>query len=653
MKILMRSTVVLLLLLGTTAVFAQNEKKALKNAERHLSYDEYKQAIPYLKEAVGYNPKNALSQYQLGRCLFISYEKKAALKHFEKAYGLNKEVDDELSWYYAQTLHYVLRFDEAVEQYKRALTKTRDRDPRYRRIQMSIRHCNYGKTAVDDPVNAKIVNVGPPINTQHAEHSPVISADESVMIYTTIYPNNKGCKGDPMCVLEDIYISTNENGKWGKPKPIDAVNTNNHDATIGLSPDGQKLFIYKNPPGYGDIFTSELDGKAWGKPESMGSPINSKYWEEVVSLAPDGKTVYFTSERPGGIGMSDIYKATMQDDGDWGEPENLGPALNTVDAERAPFIHPNGVELYFSSDGRKDGIGGFDIYRSTMQEDGSWGRPENLGYPINTPDDDIYFVLSADQKTGYYASAKEGGYGEKDIYKIIMPEDEPVVVIEDTIKEDTAEPVVVKANALTILKGVVTDAKTGEFLEANIRVIDNEKNQVVATFNSNSATGKYLTPLPAGKNYGVEVEREGYLFKSLNVNIPVSEGYQEIVKDIDLAKIEIGAQIRLNNIFYDYDKATLRPESKAELDRLYKLMDENPKIKVEIGSHTDSDGSDAYNERLSQARAQSVVDYLIDLGIPVNRMVATGYGEKQPEVPNTTPENKQLNRRSTLKILDY
>ena len=649
MKIFTSFIVVLAFGFGTTFLFGQNEKKALRNAERHLSFDEYKQAIPYLQEAAKYNAQNALTQYILGKCLFINAEKKRALKNFEKANTLNKDVNPDLSWYYAQSLHYVLQFDEAAEQYKRALTKVRERDPRYRKIKMAITHCEYGKMAIKSPVKAKIVNVGPPINTQYAEHSPVISADESIMIYTTIYPSNKGCKGDPMCGLEDIYISEQNEGKWQKPKPIKAVNTSNHDATIGLSPDGQKLFIYKNPPGYGDIFISELDGKDWGKPESMGAPINSKYWEEVVSIAPDGKTVYFTSERPGGTGMSDIYEANLGDDGKWGEPKNLGAGINTIDEERSPFIHPNGVELYFSSDGRKDGIGGFDIYRSTKQADGSWGPPENLGYPINTPDDDIYFVLSADQKTGYYASAKEGGYGNKDIYKIVMPENEPPVVVEEAETTVVAPPVV---NALTVLKGVVTDAKTGAFLEADIRVIDNEKNQVVANFKSNSATGKYLVTLPAGRNYGIEVGRKDYLFKSLNVNIPKADGYQEIIQDIELSQIEIGVEIRLNNIFYDYDKATLRPESRSELDRLFQLMNENPGIKIELGGHTDSDGSDTYNLKLSQARSQSVVDYLVGKNISRERLVAKGYGESKPEVPNDSPENKQLNRRTVLKILE-
>lgn len=640
--------VVLIALIGTTSVYGQTEKKALRNADKHLGYDEYKQALPYLKEALGYNDNNALAQFLMGKCLFKTYRKKEALPHFEKAYQLNKEIAPSLSLYYAKCLHYVLEFDKAILQYQKALNHLSPKDPAYRETDMAIQHCTYGKVAVLTPVNARIENVGPPINTQYSEHSPVINADESVLIYTTVYPTNTGCKGDPGCGLEDIYISTKQGKKWGAPYPIDEINTNNHDATIGLSPDGQKLFVYKNPPGSGDIFYSELKGDKWSKPLGMGRTINSKDWEEAISLSPDGNTVFFTSDRPGGKGLSDLYMSVLTAKGEWGPPINLAN-LNTTEWERTPFIHPNGVELYFSTNGRKDCIGGFDIFRSTKQSDGTWGTPENLGYPINTPDDDIYFVFSADQKTGYYSSAKEGGYGEKDIYKIVMLEEEVIVVAEEEEVVTKPKPVV---NALTILKGVITDAKTHQPVDATIQVIDNELNKVVANFSSNSATGKYLVSLPSGKNYGIRVENPEYLFKSVNVNIPSSGGYQEIIKDIDLDKIEVGKAIVLNNIFYDYDKATLRLESKAELERLFGFMNDNPKIKIEIGGHTDADGSESYNQSLSEERSQSVVDYLIDRGVHISRMTAKGYGEKSPMVANDTPENKQRNRRTELKILE-
>lgn len=640
--------VVLILGIGTTSAFGQNEKKALANAEKALGYDEYKTAIPFLKEAVGYNANNSMSQFLLGKCLFQNYEKKEALVHFEKAFGLNKDIDPELSYYYAKCLHFTLKFDQAIEQYNRGMTKITNKDPRYAEMAREIEHCKYAKTAVANPVKAKIVNVGPPVNTQYSEHSPIIDADETVLIYTTVRPDNIGCKGDPACELEDVYIADKAGKGWGNPRPIKEINTNAMDASIALSPDGQNLFIYRNPPAGGDIFESHLDGKKWTDPKSVGEPVNSKSYETTVSISPDGKRMFFTSDRAGGFGDTDIYMSELQPDKKWGAPKNLGPKINTLFADDSPFFHPDGVTLYFSSTGRNDCLGGFDIYQTTLQPDGSWSTPKNLGYPINTPDNDIYFVLSADKKDGYYASAKEGGYGEKDIYKIEIEEEKPAIVVK---VEDTLKPVVV-VNALTILKGVVTDAKSGLPLEGAITVIDNDRNVVVSTLNSNSATGKYLVSLPSGRNYGITVEREGYLFKSLNVNIPKSEGFQEVVQDVALDKIEIGVGIVLNNIFYDVDKATLRPESVSELERLNKLMLDNPTLKIEIGGHTDSDGSDEHNETLSQNRAQSVVDFLVKKGIVRERMVAKGYGEKTPVVANDTKENKQLNRRTELKILE-
>ncbi|MFM2375761.1 MAG: hypothetical protein RLZZ165_858 [Bacteroidota bacterium] len=641
--------VAIVLGVGTTFAFGQNEKKALANAENALGYDDYKLAVPYLKEAVKYNPNNPLSQFQLGKCLFHLYEKKQALAHLEKAYSMDKEVDSELSYYYAKCLHYLLRFDEAIDQYKRGMMKVDAKDPRNGEMAREITHCNYAKKMIANPVQAKIINLGPPVNTQYSEHSPIIDTDETVLIYTTVRPDNNGCKGDPSCLLEDIYIAEKVANGWGSPHPIKEINSSAMDASIALSPDGQHLYIYRNPPAGGDIFESTLKGKTWTDPRSVGEPVNSKNYETTVSISSDGKRMFFTSDRPGGFGDTDIYMSELQPNNKWGAPKNLGSKINTVFADDSPFIHPDGVTLYYSSIGRAECLGGFDIYQTTMQPDGTWSEPQNLGYPINTPDNDIYFVLSADKKRGYYASAKEGGYGEKDIYRIEIAEEKSSVI---TQVEDTLKPVVVVKNALTILKGVVSDAKTAEPLEASITVIDNDRNVVVSTLNSNSATGRYLVSLPSGRNYGIRVEREEYLFKSLNINIQKSDGFQEIVQDVALDKIEVGVGIVLNNLFYDVDKATLRPESIGELERLLMLMEENPSLKIEIGGHTDSDGTEEHNEVLSQNRAQSVVDFLVEKGVNRERMVATGYGESTPVVPNDTKENKQLNRRTELKILE-
>ena len=303
----------------------------------------------------------------------------------------------------------------------------------------------------------------------------------------------------------------------------------------------------------------------------------------------------------------------MGEDGKWGKAENLGPTINTIYDEEGVYLHPDGKTMYFSSKGHRT-MGSYDIFTSVLQ-DGKWSEPENIGYPINSADKDVFFVVSASGKHGYYSSARMDAIGETDIYLITLlgPEKETVMNTEDqyllssniTEREAVIEPKMDMkfASNVTILKGVVTDASTKEPLNAVIVITDNEKNEIVSTFQSNSATGKYLVAIPSGKNYGIAVTMEGFLFYSENVDLPKSKAYQEIEKDIELSRLEVGKKIVLKNIFYDFDKSTLRPQSIAEIERLTKLLEVNPKMRIEISSHTDNVGSAAYNEKLSANRA--------------------------------------------------
>jgi outer membrane protein OmpA-like peptidoglycan-associated protein len=285
-----------------------------------------------------------------------------------------------------------------------------------------------------------------------------------------------------------------------------------------------------------------------------------------------------------------------------------------------------------------------------------------MGYPVNTPDDDVFFVISASGKHGYYASFNSNGYGEKDIYMITFlglekpmvmnNEDNLLASLTAPVKETVMAPTVqIKEAQLTILKGVITDDLTKKPLEATIEIIDNLKNEVIASFTSNSSTGKYLVSLPAGRNYGIAVKKENYLFHSENFDIPNTAAYQEVVKDVALKNIAVGSKIILKNIFFDFDKATLRPESTNELERLTKLLNDVPTLKIEISGHTDSKGADAYNKTLSNNRAKAVVEYLIKKGIAADRLTSVGYGEEQPIDTNDTEEGRQMNRRTEFKIL--
>jgi outer membrane protein OmpA-like peptidoglycan-associated protein len=488
-----------------------------------------------------------------------------------------------------------------------------------------------------DTLRISIVNAGKNVNSEFPEYAPVISADGLIMVFTSRKPVTEREYMMGKMGKENVYITYFDEKKkrWGDPKRLEeTVNEpGRHNSAIALSNDGQKMLLYRDDNmGNGDIYESELAGDAWSIPLKLPAPINSKYHESSATYSPNKNIIFFVSNRKGGLGGRDIWYCEIGNNEIWGEAKNAGPVINTPEDEEGIFLHPDGKTLYFSSKGHK-GEGGYDIYRSVL-ENGSWSAPENLS-EINTPEDDLYFVLGANGQTGFFASAKPGGMGDKDIYEIYFKR-----------KKKESSP------QLTLLKGIVSDEVSGLPVQARIEILDNEKNKVINTINSNEISGKYLASLPSGKNYGIVIRAEGYLFQSENVNIPYSAGYQEIIKDIKLKKVEIGKSIVLNNIFYDFDKATLRPESKSELLRLLTLMKENPKMKVEISSHTDDKGSDDYNMKLSQARAQSVVDFLIENRIEKERLTAKGYGETVPISPNDTDEGRQLNRRTEFKILE-
>lgn len=497
--------------------------------------------------------------------------------------------------------------------------------------------------AQSDSVKIEITNVGKKINSAYSDFAPVISADGSMMIFTSRRPvtekEKKKGKEAPETVYQSEYDA--EKDEWTEAEILsETVNipTYNNSA-IALSADGQRMLLYKDDiKGNGDIYESVLKGTEWSAPEKLPAPINSDYHESSAAYSPDGNTIIFVSNRPGGLGGRDIWYCTkLRKNGKWGDAKNIGKEINTDKHEEGVYMHPDGKTLYFGSQGHNS-IGGLDIFIS-VEGKLKWSEPVSIGEPINTTGDDAYFVIEASGKFGYYTSQHEGGLGEKDIYKVTFTRE---------TKSETKKP---DGPKLILLKGVITDEKDGHYLEATIQVIDNEKNEILSTLVSNSSTGKYLVTLPAGKNYGIYVNAKGYLFHSENFDVNDTAQYTEVIKDIALKKLEVGSQIVLNNIFYDFDKSSLRTESMAELDKLTELMKDNPSLTIEISSYTDNKGSDEYNLKLSQARAQSVVDYLIGKGTDTKRMTAKGYGEGSPRATNDTDEGRQQNRRTEFKIL--
>ena len=683
----MKKTITFLAIIFATIVQAQNvefnkenfkeNKEGLKDALKNIKKGDeiclqgpsfFKDALSYYLEADKFNSNNASLNYKIGKSYLYSKYKLKSIPYLEKAYSLNPKVDPQIHYFLGQAYHLNMQWDKAIEEFNTFLKNStpNDKSDLFPDPNKHIQECIVGKKLEQNPIRVFIDNVGADVNSPYPDYGPVISADESVMMFTSRRPNTTGGQRDPYNneFMEDIYISTNKTGKWGPAmnmgKPI---NTENHDANSGLSADGQKVLIYIGSNN-GDLFESELKGESWSKPDQMNKNINTPYHESSACYSPDGKSVYFVSDNPdnGGFGDRDMYISTKDQKGRWGKAVNLGPTLNTKYGEEGVFIHPDGKTLYFSSQGHET-MGGYDIFKSVFDDKTkTWSEPVNLGYPVNTTDDDVFFVISASGKHGYYSSFKETGYGEKDIYMIsFLGAEKPIVLDnEDNLLANRAAPVKEAVTAqviaiteakLTILKGVITDALTLKPLEATIEIVDNEKNEVIATFTSNSSSGKYLVSLPAGKNYGIAVKKENYLFHSENFDIPLTSAFQEITKDVALSNITVGSKIILKNIFFDTSKSTLRKESTNELARLNKLLVDVPTLKIEISGHTDSRGSADLNQKLSENRAKAVVDYLVKAGIPINRLTYKGYGKDQPIATNETEEGRQLNRRTEFTIL--
>ncbi len=639
----------------------------------------YRMALGEYLKAYEYNQHNAELNYKIGACYLYSTEKAKAFDFLQKAYKAKPGVADDIYYLLGWSLQLNYEFDEAIKYYRNFQNDQGVADPKKGKskgdevthdVDKKIRECESGKILLKTPIRVFLDNLGPSVNSKYPDYAPVITTDESVLIFTSRREGSTGEEIDPndMLYYEDLFVSYNdEKTGWSQAINMRSLNTDGHDASVGLSPDGQILYTYKGVPD-GTLFESVLKGDNWSKPKELSGNINTnKQHETSASISYDGKKLYFVSDRAKdgqgnpSLGGKDIFVCELQKNGSWGPAKNVGAPINTKYDEEGVFMHPDGVTMYYCSKG--DGtMGGYDVFYSEADGAGNWSAPVNIGYPVNTPDDDVFFVVAGNARYAFYSSAREGGYGLQDIYRITFlgPEKMMVMGTEDnliassnaTIQQKVEQQVVeVKKVRLTIMKGTITDALSGVAVEASIEIVDNETNELITTLTSNSKTGKYLVSLPSGKNYGVAVKADGYLFYSENIDIPEATAYQEVTKDIVLSKVGIGSKIVLKNIFFDYGKETLRETSFGELDRLVALLNSYPNMTIEIGGHTDNSGSLKLNTDLSEARAKSVVDYLVDKGISKTRLSFKGYAYLQPIATNDTDDGRQQNRRVEFKVI--
>ncbi len=654
----MKKTVLILFFsLSLISIKAQNAEdfdEKFDKAKKSVTSGNCDEALLLYLQLNQMDTGNANINYLIGYCYINGRKGRAkAIPYLEKGKlsitsdykdGSSKERNAPILTYIllGDIYHTHSKFDLAIQSYERykheLFLNKKKNDVNYKYAERQIEMCLTAKELVANPVKVRIENMGKGLNSPYADYSPVLTADQSIMIFTTRRPESTGDLTDSSKYFEDIFISYRQDSTWSIAQSIGKpINTDGNEASVGISPDGQEILIYKDDNGDGNIYSTTLNGDTWSTPIKLNENINSKYWEPSAFISADGHTIYFVSDRPGGFGGRDIYTSEKSDNGDWGKAKNMGSIINTKYDEEAPFIHPDGVTLFFSSNGHKT-MGGFDIFYSSLAYNGTkWLKPVNVGYPVNSPEDDVFYVVSPDKTKAYYSSFKEGGYGEKDNFMI-------------TFLDQKQAP-------LTVLKGVVKEANGSIPQEILITVTDNETGNIVGVYKTNSKTGQYLFVLTPGKNYNISYEAEGFLFYSENRDIALKTNYYEIFKAIQLPPIIIGSKITLNNIFFDFDKATLRKTSTVELKNILKLMNKYPKISIEIAAYTDSKGTAEYNLNLSKERAQAVVDYLIINKIPKERMAAKGHGESYPDALNQNadgsdnPVGRQLNRRAELKII--
>ncbi|MGQ1891226.1 OmpA family protein [Thermophagus sp. OGC60D27] len=542
-------------------------------------------------------------------------------------------------------------YDMAIGYLKRYKKVNSDKNA-IKRADSMIKQILFVKQIMNNPYDITLKNEGTNLNSDFDEYWPSLTADEQTMVLTVLYPRDMNLYKEKKDALpkssmfyqEDFYIShVDSSGQW-RPRSLlpGKINTNSNEGAQTLSADGNKMFFTgcgrPDSKGSCDIYFSQKTEKGWSEPVNIGAPVNSPYWESQPHFSADGRTLFFISNRPGGLGGKDIWKATLlgfkSDGTPWfGNLENLGKPVNTPKDENSPFLHHDGQTLYFSSNGHR-GLGGMDLFVSRKIAAGQWSEPINMGSPINSTKDEIGLIVTAKGSKAYFSTdGKKASTRGKDIYSFNLPRDfQPTPVL--------------------YVKGKVFDAETEEVLPAQFNLINLETEEVVVTSEGNSSSGQFLVCLPTGGEYAFKADHPGYLFFSGNFDLkgdhPLDQPYH---LDIALQPIKQGALVRLENVFFETDSYNLKSQSTIELQEVVSFLKKNPMVKIRIEGHTDNVGTEKYNLQLSINRAKSVYQYLVNQGIDKTRLEYQGYGYSKPVDTNETEEGRANNRRTEMRIL--
>lgn len=617
--------------------FGIKSKKAVDyylDAKQQEQYRDYRKAVEFYDKAVAEEPAFGEAWFNKGACLYALHDYNKAIEPFEKAREVLKDPNAML-WYFLGEVYFnENRFAEASDNYAKFFAAS----PKVpitviETARQHQKNAAFAAEAMKNPVKFNPINMGENVNSIQDEYLPYLTADEQTIFFTSRRSENMGgYNAEYRDYLEDFYYSELKDGEWQPAKNLGApVNTIQNEGAASFTPDGQ--FVYftacERQGGFGncDIYVAKLEGSKWSKPENLGPAINTQAWESQPCISQDGNTLYFASGRSGGQGGEDIWYSEKVN-GKWQTAVNMGNVINTPGTENSPFLHSDDVTFYFSSD-YHPGIGKMDLFLARRTAEG-WTKPENLGYPLNTAAYESNIFVNAKGTTAYINSTRAGGLGRGDLYYFEL---------DPRIQPQFA----------TFVRGFVRETGTSKPLNAMVTFVNLSTGDTVRSVQTNNASGKFLLTLPTDQDYAAFVDSRGYMFASQNFSMrgtPVDKDkYYDLI--IELNPITTKANTVLKNVFFDTAKSTLKEESFPELDHLIQFMRINPKVKIELGGHTDDVGSDQDNQLLSDKRAEAVKAYLVKGGIPESRLVSMGYGETRP----ISKEDKGQNRRTEFTIL--
>jgi len=631
-----------------TAADAQSARKDMQMANKMYNQENYRASIPFYERALAKDPNNAQALFRAG-VAYLSFDKEKASEYIYKAQKLKPKVSKDIEYWLGRVDHLNYNFDEAITHYQNYNgTLKKKNDSRREEVAQLIQHSKNAKVLFNAPKDIFVKNLGPTVNTQYSEHSPVISSDDKTLIFTTRanptdIPGLDTKRRDKTAADGEYYEGIVETHRvdadnWEKPRSLStALNSKGHDASDQLFDNDSKLLMYRSDED-GDVFiASKTPGGDWGAPTKLNSNINSKQYEGDAYITPDGNTLYFSTAHYSEDGNLDLYYSTRTPGGDWGPAKSLGGVINTKYDEDSPYLSRDGKTLYFSSRGHNT-MGDYDIFKSQYDSIGhKWGRPENMGYPINTPDADSYYRLAPDGTYAYLSSYRIGGYGEKDIYTISY-------IKNINIKGQVFS----KRDSTSAIPGVelVFNGTQADKTAISFRDITKDPN------------GNYQVSVLSGRTYQVVVNKDGKNIETQEFAVPVSTNdstsitknfYVNYVDTLSMAFTPGGANNVMKSIYFDTDKFKLRPEAIKTLQANANYLKANPGVTVSVEGNCDSRNTDEYNMVLGQNRADAGKNYLVKQGIATARIATVSYGERKPVAPNDSPENMQLSRRDDFR----